>query len=669
MRVLRISHSAVVDAWRERERYVRTAGHVVRSVSAAAWDEGGRTVRLAPRPGEDVVGVRTFGSHPITFVYDPVALWRELGTPHTVLDIHEEPYSLAAAEILLLRALRRVRAPYLLYSAQNITKTHPLPFRWIERLTLRGASAVSVCNDEAGRVLRGKGLRSPAHTIGLGVDTTMFRPTVRTERTLRHPGGPIRVGFVGRLAAHKGVHVLFRAAARDVRLHLSIAGGGPLEAALRERAGQPDLAGRVEFVGHLSGERLAEHVRSLDVLAVPSLPRPSWVEQFGRVAIEALASGVPVVASDSGALPEVLQDAGLLVPPGDVEALRDALVRVGTNPAVRDELVVAGLVRAEAYTWANVGAQYLRLYREVATTSTPVDARRSSVPDALAPCATEIEIVVVAYGSVELLDRTLAPLTRSYRIIVVDNSSSPLVEALCERHGVRYLDPGLNGGFAAGANHGLRECLTPDVDVLLLNPDAVVEPQDIDLLRQALHADPTLASVGPAQVDADGRAARVAWPFPTPLRTWLINLGLGSLTTREDFVIGSVLLIRGAALADVGGLDERFFLYAEETDWARRARHAGWRHGVVPGARALHLGGATSADSRLRETHFHASQEIYFRKHFGASGWAINRLGVLAGTAARVVLLRGDDRADATRRFVLYARGPARVQRKLMART
>lgn len=669
MRVLRISHSAVVDAWRERERVVRAAGHEVRSVSAAAWDEGGRTVRLEPRPGEDVVGVRTFGSHPITFLYDPVALWRELGAVHTVLDIHEEPYSLATAEILLLRALRRVRAPYLLYSAQNITKTHPLPFRWIERAALRGASAVSVCNDEAGRVLRGKGLRAQAHTIGLGVDARVFRPAVRTARTLRRPGGPIRVGFVGRLAAHKGIQVLFLAAARDGRLHLSIAGGGPLEATLRERAAQPDLAGRVTFVGHLSGERLAEHVRSLDVLAVPSLPRPGWVEQFGRVAVEALASGVPVVASDSGALPEVLQDAGLLVPPGDVEALRDALVRVGTHPEVRDELVVAGLLRAQDYTWASVGARYLELYREVATTSIPVGSPRGPAVGGLAPDEPEVEIVVVAYGSVELLDRALAPLTHRYRVVVVDNSSNPLVRALCERHGVRYLDPGVNGGFAAGANHGLRECLTPDVDVLLLNPDAVVEPHDIDLLREALRSDPTLASVGPAQVDAEGRAARVAWPFPSPLRTWLINLGLGSLTAREDFVIGSVLLVRGAALADVGGLDERFFLYAEETDWARRARHAGWRHGVVPGARALHLGAATSADSRLRETHFHASQELYFRKHFGASGWAVNRLGVLAGTAARVLVLRGDERADASRRFVLYARGPARVQRKLMART
>ncbi|PFG32338.1 glycosyltransferase [Sanguibacter antarcticus] len=668
MRVLRISHSAVVDAWRERERHVRAAGHPVRSVSATVWDEGGSAVWLVPGAGEDVVGIRTFGSHPITFLYDPVALWRELGRPHTVLDIHEEPYSLAAAEILLLRALRPVRAPYLLYSAQNITKTHPLPFRWIERLTLRGASAVSVCNDEAGRVLRGKGLRAPAWTIGLGVDTATFHPAPAGTRAVRHPGGPIRVGFVGRLEVHKGVHVLVRAAARDVRLHVSIAGGGPLEATIRERVARPDLAGRVELVGHLSGERLAEHVRSLDVLAVPSLPQPGWVEQFGRVAVEAMASGVPVVASDSGALPDVLQDAGLLVPAGDVEALRDALVTVGTHPGLREELVVAGLARSADYTWENIGAQYLRVYREVATASTPVDAPHRPRPDELTPTTSDLEIVVVAYGSVELLDRALAPLSHTYRVIVVDNSSSPLVRALCERHGVRYLDPGLNSGFAAGANHGLQECLTPDVDVLLLNPDAVVEPQDVDLLREALHADPGLASVGPAQVDADGHAARVAWPFPTPLRTWLINLGLGSLTAQDDFVIGSVLLVRGAALADVGGLDERFFLYAEETDWARRARHAGWRHGVVPGARAVHLGGATSSDSRLRETHFHASQELYFRKHFGASGWAVNRLGVLAGTALRMVLLRGERRADATRRFVLYARGPARVQRTLLAR-
>src|SRR6185312_8835456 len=104
------------------------------------------------------------------FLYDPRPLWRALGEPWDVIDIHEEPCSLAAAEILLLRALRRSRTPYILYSAQNIDKRYPPPFRWIERRALARAGGASVCNRAAALILQRKGLSRPAAEIPLGVD-------------------------------------------------------------------------------------------------------------------------------------------------------------------------------------------------------------------------------------------------------------------------------------------------------------------------------------------------------------------------------------------------------------------------------------------------------------------------------------------------------------------
>ncbi len=92
-----------------------------------------------------------------------------------------------------------------------------------------------------------------------------------------------------------------------------------------------------------------------------------------------------------------------------------------------------------------------------------------------------------------------------------------------------------------------------------------------------------------------------------------------------------MLLLRAEALDQVGGFDERFFLYAEETDWAYRAHLLGWRHAAVPDVHAVHVGAATSTDDRRREAHFHASQERYFRKHFGAAGWQAARAAVVGG--------------------------------------
>jgi len=154
----------------------------------------------------------------------------------------------------------------------------------------------------------------------------------------------------------------------------------------------------------------------------------------------------------------------------------------------------------------------------------------------------------------------------------------------------------------------------------------------------------------------------VAWPFPTPLRAWVEAAGLGRLGSQADYVIGSVLLLRAEALGQVGPFDEAFFLYAEETDWARRAAYLGWRHALVPSVTATHLGAATSSDPLRRDRHFYASQERYLRKHHGALGWQVARAAQLIGAAARSVVLPGERGEAARRRADLLRHGPLAVE-------
>ena len=644
MWALRVSHSAVVDAWRERERALRRLGHRVDVVSAAAWSEGGRRVALTGRDDEPVVPARTVGSHPALFLYDPRPLWRALARPLDVIDVHEEPFALATAEVLLLRWLRRQRAPYLLYSAQNIDKRHPVPFRWLERAALRHASGVNVCNDAAGRIVERKGFPGRARTLDLGTDLTVFTPqSAVTPRDV-----PV-VGFAGRLDAAKGADVLLRALALEPAVRVRLAGDGPEKHALVSLAKRLGVADRVEFVGALAPEGLPDFYRSLDVLAVPSLTTPSWVEQFGRVAVEAMACGTPVVVSDSGALPEVVGDAALVVAEGDAVELAKAISEVVHDGDVAGRLRATGLDRAAATSWDRIAVEHDAMYR--AATKQWAQAGPDDRP---------LEVVVVAYGQPDLLADALSPL-RTLSVTVVDNSSSPAVRSVVEAAGARYVDPGRNGGFGAGVNEGLRQA-DPRADVLLVNPDAVVAPGDVEILRAALLAEPDLASVGPSQVDATGTPSRVEWPFPSPLATWVEAAGLGRLR-RNRYVIGSVLLLRREALDHVGAFDdERFFLYAEETDWAHRAVLLGWRHALVPAALATHVGAATSTDPALREGHFHAAQEVYLRKHFGAVGWQVGRAGQVVGSTVRGLVLRGDRGRAARARVRLYLAGPARSE-------
>lgn len=658
--MLRISHSAVVGAWREREWVVRRLGIHIRLLSAKSWNEGGGNVPLVPDEGEDVVGVSTLGTHPILFLFDPRPIWRELGQQWDVIDIHEEPYALATAEILFLRWLRRQQAPFVVYSAQNINKKYPIPFRWLERWVLRNAAALSACNTDAIRIAVSKGLRGHAAYIPLGVDTTRFSPGSDIERV-----APLCVvGYVGRLEAHKGVEVLLEAVAGDPTLSLRIAGGGPSEHSLRVRASSPDLRGRVQFLGHVGQHELTKFYRELAVLAVPSLPTAGWLEQFCRVAVEAMASGVPVVASRSGALPEVVGTAGLLVPPNNAVALRDAIGRLCTETELATRVRNEGLSRAADFSWNRVGNDYERLYRSIICAEPPSDDTTTTwtLGDTSGGGRMDVEVIVVAYGTPELFARAIAPLAGRFPVTVVDNSASPSIKASTEAVGGRYLDPGSNLGFGAGVNQALAHRQYPRSDVLLLNPDAVIDARGVEHLHQHLHAKPGLACVGPAQIDAEGVPARVLWPFPSPSRAWLDAFGLSRGQSAASYVIGSVLLINADALENVGGFDERFFLYAEETDWEYRAHRAGWSHEVVHSVMALHLGAGSGGDPLQREVIFHASNELYLRKHFGRTGWQFARAGVVVGALGRSLVLPPGRREAARRRMMIYVRGPARTR-------
>ena len=277
-----------------------------------------------------------------------------------------------------------------------------------------------------------------------------------------------------------------------------------------------------------------------------------------------------------------------------------------------------------------------------------------------------VEVVVVAYGAPGLLATCLDALGDAYPVVVVDNSSDEDVRRVAIGHGAAYIDPGRNLGFAGGVNVGVASLARGHGDVLLLNPDAEVSPDAVARLHARLSADPGLACVAPAQVDPDdGSAARVGWPFPTPAGAWVEAIGLGGLRRRVDFLIGSVLLVRAAALDAVGPLDEDFFLYAEEIDWQRRATTQGWRVALCPEITATHVGAGTGGDAAEREIHFHASHERYIRKHFAASGWWVYRSAIVAGSLIRAVVLPGDRGRRAAFRVRLFWSGPLTVESRL----
>jgi glycosyltransferase involved in cell wall biosynthesis len=118
--------------------------------------------------------------------------------------------------------------------------------------------------------------------------------------------------------------------------------------------------------GTLPSVRMPGYYQGLDALVVPSLTRGNWKEQFGRVIVEAMACGVPVIGSSSGAIPDVIGEAGLIVPEGDVRALADGLRRLAHHPDLRRRMAERGRQRVlERYTQAYVAAQTVAVYRQI----------------------------------------------------------------------------------------------------------------------------------------------------------------------------------------------------------------------------------------------------------------------------------------------------------------
>ena len=281
-----------------------------------------------------------------------------------IVHIDEEPYNLATWQALW--HARRAGAKTLFFSWQNIERAYPPPFSWGERWTLARVDHAIAGTEGAAQVWRAKGYGGPLSVIPqFGVDADLFAPGAEA------PPRPFTVGYFGRLVEEKGLALLLRAAAAlpNPDWRLLLVGGGPQRDALETLARQLGLGARAQFRELVPSAQMPALYRELDALALPSLTRPNWKEQFGRVLIEAMASGVPVVGSDSGAIPGVIGADGLVFPEGSVEALAAHLARLQASPELRARLGQQGRARALAhYTHRRVAAATVEVYRALLAT-------------------------------------------------------------------------------------------------------------------------------------------------------------------------------------------------------------------------------------------------------------------------------------------------------------
>jgi GT2 family glycosyltransferase len=290
-----------------------------------------------------------------------------------------------------------------------------------------------------------------------------------------------------------------------------------------------------------------------------------------------------------------------------------------------------------------------------------------------------IAVVIVNYGTATLAAAAVRSVLardhggRTVETHLVDNASPGDDAAqLAEIHAeegwgdrVTLYPETVNHGFGRGNNVVIEALLAREVPpdaLFLLNSDAAVEDGAIDGLARALEADPRAGFAGPQITDPDGTPVTAAFRFPSLRREFAGALSFGPVTRLGPawdmilppdhpegpvgWVAGAGLMIRARTLREVGAFDPDYFLYHEEVDLMRRGARAGWATLYVPGARILHLEGASTGVASgqggrpRRPAYVYQSWALYWRKNHGAAAALAACLLRLSGAAGNHLLSR-----------------------------
>lgn len=368
MRVLMISKALVAGtSQRKLEELAKCPDVELTLVTPPYWqsDDGGKQV-LEPLYTRGyrmiVTPMRLNGNFHLHYYPQLGKIMREVRPE--VVHIDEEPYNFATFQAMRLATRQKARA--LFFTWQNLYRPYPPPFRQVELYNYRHAAMALAGNRDAAEVLKRKGYRGPTRIIPqFGFDTEIYKRSA--PRPPRASGDSFTLGFIGRLKEEKGLLSMVEALTYlPPYCQAVFIGNGPMKSVLEEQAERLGVADRVIFKAGVPTYEVPREMERLNVLVLPSLTRPNWIEQFGRVLPEAMACETPVIGSSSGEIPYVIGDAGLVFPEGNAQELAAYVHKLLENPELYASLATKGRQRVlENYTQEQIARQTYEVYLEM----------------------------------------------------------------------------------------------------------------------------------------------------------------------------------------------------------------------------------------------------------------------------------------------------------------
>jgi glycosyltransferase involved in cell wall biosynthesis len=387
LKVLVISNPAIQPTYRRKfEELSKYDDIQLRVLVPDTWVANDQVLHFAPSAPRSLAtsfysGKVTFPGYGSRFFFIKGIIKHFRGFRPNIIHIEEEPWSLCALQTVILRRIFCPQSKLIFRTSLSIPVKLKLPFiaSSVERITFKEADHAFILSERAGEILIRKGYRKGMRIIPNGVDTRIFRKMDVSDlkQKLEIIKGEFVIGYVGRLMYMKGLDTLLRALSLLIQhpaysiqhpeFRLLAVGSGEYREEMISIASRLGIQEKMILVGTVPAAEVPRYINCMDVLVLPSITTPGWVEFFGRVLVEAMVCEVPVIGSSSGEIPNVIDDAGLIFQEGNEEDLKDKLTMLIEDPDLRRSLAKRGFTRATSlFTWESIAADTYRTYRLVA---------------------------------------------------------------------------------------------------------------------------------------------------------------------------------------------------------------------------------------------------------------------------------------------------------------
>ncbi len=387
MKILVASHTYIVDLNCEKLRALSQleSDIEVTVVVPKRWKPGGVQNRIIETEYRDegrfkIVPISNFSQNHqglLTFGADLISLLKQFRPQ--IIQVEQGSRALAYTQMIALNQLLGLKAKNLFFTWWNLPYELKLPISLLEKYNLNHSHGIISGNQDGAEVLRQRGYTGVIKVMPqLGIDESLFTPKAQPELAakLGIEKEDFVVGFVGRFVQEKGLLTLLQALAtlKNKPWKLLLLGRGELQSELMKIAAENNIKERLILIESVPHNEVASYINLMSTLVLPSettykfktLTSAGWKEQFGHVLIEAMACQVPVIGSDSGEIPYVIGDAGLVFPEGDVQALANCLVQLMDKPDFAHTLGEMGYRKAMIqYTNKALAKQQLEFYQEL----------------------------------------------------------------------------------------------------------------------------------------------------------------------------------------------------------------------------------------------------------------------------------------------------------------